>query len=144
MSDNKKQFDDTPDEAEKKEQPTSDGELQQNNTANLNKKIAVTEADDGKQQKVEGNADGDKVAGKGQQKEEEATTMAKDVDEEESVEIKPGEFVINAISAAFEHLVKEDEFREKQAEALLGGCLDLVCTYPEVCSHKNVYFSITH
>lgn len=67
--------------------------------------------------------------------------MAKDVDEEESVEIKPGEFVINAISAAFEHLVKEDEFREKQAEALLGGCLDLVCTYPEGYKARQPLYS---
>jgi ATP-dependent exoDNAse (exonuclease V) beta subunit len=37
-----------------------------------------------------------------------------------------------ALAETFEHLLNEQQERARIAEALLGGCLDKVCTYPEV------------
>ncbi|KAL7072301.1 hypothetical protein ACQ4LE_008628 [Meloidogyne hapla] len=61
--------------------------------------------------------------------------------EEECLQVQVGEFLSDAISLALEDFVGEESARAKEAEALLGGCLDLVCTYPEGYKPRQPLYS---
>uniref|UniRef100_A0A914MSP2 UBR-type domain-containing protein n=1 Tax=Meloidogyne incognita TaxID=6306 RepID=A0A914MSP2_MELIC len=60
---------------------------------------------------------------------------------EECLQLQVGEFLSDAISLALEDFVGEENARAKDAEALLGGCLDLVCTYPEGYKPRQPLYS---
>lgn len=44
---------------------------------------------------------------------------------------------VQLIYGTVDELLADEEESQKKAELLLGGCLDMVCTYPEVCSFYN-------